>query len=154
MSKKGENIYKSKDGRWEGRYIRFYDESGKAKYGYVYGKTYGDVKNQLFEKKFFSGDHPDMLSKCAVLYSDILDAWLQSTRMSIKESTYARYSHLVNTHIRPQLGKYQLSKISTQLVEGFVEKQLCNGRVDKRGGLSAKTVTDILTIVKSTMEYA
>ncbi len=32
MSKKGENIYKRKDGRWEGRYIRLYDESGKAKY--------------------------------------------------------------------------------------------------------------------------
>ena len=37
MSKKGENIYKRKDGRWEGRYIRLYNENGKAKYGYVYG---------------------------------------------------------------------------------------------------------------------
>ena len=35
MSKKGENIYKRKDGRWEGRYIRLYDENGKSKYGYV-----------------------------------------------------------------------------------------------------------------------
>ena len=25
MSKKGENIYKRKDGRWEGRYIKLYD---------------------------------------------------------------------------------------------------------------------------------
>ena len=39
MPKKGENIYKRKDGRWEGRYIRCYDTDGKAKYGYVYGKT-------------------------------------------------------------------------------------------------------------------
>ena len=30
MSKKGENIYKRKDGRWEGRYIRCYDSSGKG----------------------------------------------------------------------------------------------------------------------------
>ena len=29
MSKKGENIYKRKDGRWEGRYIRCYDENEK-----------------------------------------------------------------------------------------------------------------------------
>ena len=88
------------------------------------------------------------------LYSDVLDAWLQSTRINIKESTYARYSHLIETHIRPQLGKYPLSKISTQLIEGFIETQLNSGRLDKTGGLSAKTVTDILTIVKSTMEYA
>ncbi len=154
MSKKGENIYKRKDGRWEGRYIRLYDENGKAKYGYVYGKSYGDVKQRLLEKKAFLSNHTEALSRCSSLYTDVLDAWLQSTRINIKESTYARYSHLIETHIRPQLGKYPLSKISTQLIEGFIETQLNSGRLDKNGGLSAKTVTDILTIVKSTMEYA
>lgn len=54
MSKKGENIYKRKDGRWEGRYVRFYDENRKAKYGYIYGKTYNDVKQRLLEKKALS----------------------------------------------------------------------------------------------------
>ena len=43
MPRKGENIYKRKDGRWEGRYIRSYDAAGKAQYAYVYGKTYGEV---------------------------------------------------------------------------------------------------------------
>ena len=32
MPRKGENIYKRKDGRWEGRYILSYDSNGKAKY--------------------------------------------------------------------------------------------------------------------------
>jgi site-specific recombinase len=154
MSKKGENIYKRKDGRWEGRYIRLYDENGKSKYGYVYGKNYSDVKQRLLEKKAYSGSQADMASKCSALYSEVLDAWLQSTRINIKESTYARYSHLIDTHIRSQLGKYQISKISTQLIEGFIENLLSCGRVDNNGGLSAKTVTDILTIVKSTIDYA
>lgn len=154
MSKKGENIYKRKDGRWEGRYIRLYDENGKAKYGYVYGKNYSDVKQRLLEKKAYSGSQADMASKCSALYSEVLDAWLQSTRINIKESTYARYSHLIDTHIRSQLGKYQISKISTKLIEGFIENLLSCGRVDNNGGLSAKTVTDILTIVKSTIDYA
>jgi integrase len=52
------------------------------------------------------------------------------------------------------LGGYQLSRISTQQVEGFVEYLLSEGRLDGTGGLSSKTVTDILTIIKSTMEYA
>ena len=30
MSRKGENIYKRKDGRWEGRYIKARSQSGKA----------------------------------------------------------------------------------------------------------------------------
>lgn len=87
-------------------------------------------------------------------YNDVLNVWLQSTRITVKESTYARYSHLIDTHIRPQLGKFQLSKISTQLIENYIEKQLNNGRLDNNGSLSTKTVTDILTIIKSTIEYA
>lgn len=83
MSKKGENIYKRKDGRWEGRYIRLYDENGKAKYGYVYGKNYSDVKQRLLEKKAYSGSQADMASKCSALYSEVLDAWLQSTRRKL-----------------------------------------------------------------------
>ena len=33
MSKRGENIYKRKDGRWEGRYIKERSADGKARYG-------------------------------------------------------------------------------------------------------------------------
>lgn len=36
MPRRGENIYKRKDGRWEGRYIRGRTPAGKAEYGYVY----------------------------------------------------------------------------------------------------------------------
>ena len=47
MPRKGENIYKRKDSRWEGRYIGCYDENHKAKYVYIYGKTYTEVKQKL-----------------------------------------------------------------------------------------------------------
>lgn len=40
MSRKGENIYKRKDGRWEGRYKKSVANNGKMIYGYCYGKTY------------------------------------------------------------------------------------------------------------------
>ena len=154
MPLKGENIYKRKDGRWEGRYIRFYDENEKAKYGYVYAKTYVEVKQKLLEKKAAASRQPDNISGQRISYNEVLDAWLQSSRMNIKESTYARYVHLINTHIRPHLGNYQISKISTQRIERFLEQQLERGRLDNGRPLSPKTVTDILTIVKSTMEYA
>lgn len=36
MPRKGENIYKRKDGRWEGRYIKGHTPAQKAIYGYVY----------------------------------------------------------------------------------------------------------------------
>ena len=47
MARKGENIYKRKDGRWEARYIFSYNSDGKAKYKYLYARTYSEVKAKL-----------------------------------------------------------------------------------------------------------
>ena len=44
MPRKGEDIYKRKDGRWEGRYIKSRTCTGKIVYGYVYVKTYREAK--------------------------------------------------------------------------------------------------------------
>ena len=49
MARTGENIYKRKDGRWEARYIVSYDGNGKAKYKYLYARTYSDVKSKLIK---------------------------------------------------------------------------------------------------------
>ena len=47
MSRKGENIYKRKDGRWEGRYKNGVAENGRIRYHSCYGKTYREVKAKL-----------------------------------------------------------------------------------------------------------
>lgn len=46
--RKGENIYLRKDGRWEGRYPKGRKIDGRIKYGYVYGKTYTEVRQKMF----------------------------------------------------------------------------------------------------------
>ena len=51
MSKKGENIYKRKDKRWEARYIKAYHPDGTPKYGYCYGKTYREAKPKVTQAK-------------------------------------------------------------------------------------------------------
>jgi hypothetical protein len=54
MPRRGESIYKRKDGRWEARYIHHY-ENGHAKYRYLYGKTYAEVKARRVKEMA----HPD-----------------------------------------------------------------------------------------------
>lgn len=154
MPRKGENIYKRKDGRWEGRYIRFYDTSNKAQYGYVYGKSYKEVKQKLIEKKRLCQKSSISGASTLYTYSDLLDEWLSSSRLKTKESTCARYSHLIRTHIKPHLGAYRITELTTQTIEAFVMQQLTDGRLDHKGGLSVKTVADMLVIIKSTLEYA
>lgn len=153
MPRKGENIYKRKDGRWEGRYIRSYDAESKAKYAYIYGKTYSEVKQKLADERS-NTKKASVSTRSSLTYDELLDSWLHTSQLNTKESTYARYAHLIRTHIKPQLGKYRLSTLSTEIIEDFIECQLVSGRLDNTGGLAPKTVADILTIVKSTMEYA
>ena len=54
MSRRGENIRKRKDGRWEGRYIKGRKTDKSAIWGYVYGRTYAAVKKELTARKMES----------------------------------------------------------------------------------------------------
>ncbi len=50
MSRKGESIFLRGDGRYEGRYIKCYDENGRAKYGSVYAKSYSECKKKKIKQ--------------------------------------------------------------------------------------------------------
>ena len=54
MPRRGENIYKRKDGRWEGRYVKGRDDFGKIKYGYVYADSYKGVNSQSFVQRIIN----------------------------------------------------------------------------------------------------
>ena len=102
MSKKGENIYKRKDGRWEGRYIQTYDFFEKPKYGHVYARTYTEVKKKLLKRQTARKD--EKMQNCQhIQYNNILDSWLFLVKLKVKESTLARYIGLIDRHIRPDL---------------------------------------------------
>ncbi len=156
MARTGENIYKRKDGRWEGRFIYAYGEDGKAKYKYVYAKTYTAVKSKLIKRQ--------QSSETATLQSSItsekskyeywLNEWLALKKLKIKDSTYIRYRNSIENHIKPRLGKYPIDKISTSLMENFVSHLTTHGKLNGYGGLSAKTISDILLIIKESFQYA
>lgn len=71
VSKRGENIYKRKDGRWEGRYIKERSADGKARYAYVYGKSYADAKQKLLDRRIAQAQNIDC-SPSHTKYGDIL----------------------------------------------------------------------------------
>lgn len=47
MAKRGSNIYKRKDGRFEGRVPVGYHDNGKIKYKSVYARTLSKVKEKM-----------------------------------------------------------------------------------------------------------
>ena len=49
MSKRGENITKRKDGRWEARVLKGYNQDGRAIYKSLYAPSYSEVKAKQIE---------------------------------------------------------------------------------------------------------
>lgn len=155
MPRKGENIYKRKDGRWEGRYVK--DRDGKkAIYGYVYSKSYSEVKKQLILKRaeYARGENKPSASTIKdALFSEMSEMWLQSIQASVKESTWIKYRNILKCSIVPQLGSMKLSEIDYSVVSA-----LCNNLMESGGknqsGLAAKTVADALSLTKTVIKYA
>lgn len=152
MSRRGENIYKRKDGRWEGRYIKARNRDGKAIYGFLYAGTYGEVRKKVqaakseIEEYEYSRDNP--------LFGIIAEQWIGYIMFDLKQSTIIKYRNMLDNHILPALGHIHISDVTTEKAEGFVKEKLKNGRIDGRGGLSVKSVKDIFAIVRSILKYA
>ena len=87
-------------------------------------------------------------------YDMLLTEFLLHKRDAVKESTYAHYCDVVETHIRPRLGSLPLQQMNTKEIDRFTSELLREGRRDKQGGLSPKSVRDILSIVRLSLQYA
>lgn len=152
MPKRGENIYKRKDSRWEGRYRKGIDSSGKIRFGYVYGKTYKEVHDKLIILK--SAYKENQKLSLSLSFEKISQEWLAKEHLTVKVSTYNKYAYILKKHILPELGKEDIKELTFSRLNKFIEEKLQNGRLDHTGGLAPKTVHDIYVIVKSILKYA
>ncbi len=145
---KGENIFKRKDGRWEARYVKEYDYTGKIKYGYCYGKTYREAKEKATQHKaaILNGT-PIVSSRVRQKFSVYCDQWLNANKTRLKISTINKYESIFNKYIKIQLGHMDPAKFSNRTIEGFTNFLL------ETHHLSAKTVKDILIILQAVIKY-
>lgn len=152
MPRRGENIYKRKDGRWEGRYMTYEHSGTQKKYRSIYGKTYSEVKHQLFICK--QNEQIQSTPECKLTVSELMENWLAKKKTRVKPSSYYRYQALIRLHILPQLGTTKVNDLNAEMLEDFVSDKIVKGRVDGCGGLSAKTVNNIVIIIKSALSMA
>jgi len=157
MPKSGKNIYKRKDGRWEGRYAKHRNSEGKTVYGSVYGKTCNEVKQRLAAVATTeSTNKPNATTPngYSLTFIDVSSQWLTVICLKVKPSTYAGYTSTLNFHILPYFGNREIQKLTAIDISSFAKEKLEKGRADGKGGLSPKTVRDMLSIIKSIMDFA
>ena len=157
MAKRGENIYQRKDGRWEARVIKGYDNQGKALYAYFYGRTYKEAKDKIFMTlpcvKEYSESTPNATADIPC-FGNVLDTWLGSKKIGLKKSSYVKYYNFINNHIKPSLGHYALSDINGAVLNSYIVEKHKTGKRDSAGGLSEKTIRDVITLIKTVLRFA
>ena len=136
MSRKGENIYKRKDGRWEGRYLKRTPD-GKSRYGYVYAATYREARAQLLRAAALWETAPKREPNEANLLAAVAERWEKNIAQQVKESTFVKYHSIITRHILPTLGQVSVEEMTHERIESAALQWLHEGGywywLDKQG---------------------
>ena len=84
-----------------------------------------------------------------ISYSDYLDYWLKEhCEINLRYHTIRAYSNIIKNHIKPNIGFYRLSQITTSTLQEFINKIY----VEK--SFSKNFLKKILKVLKTSFAYA
>lgn len=121
MARRGENIRKRKDGRWEGRFVR--EKDGIKSYHSVYAKTYSGVKQKLSAAKNQEIKNAGSPSSKQTL-NDISKMWLAEVESCRKYSTYRKYKDIYEYYIEKPLGGQTIEELAPEKVAKILPFEL------------------------------
>ena len=149
MPRHGENIYKRRDGRYEGRYVVGKTAAGKTRFGYVYGYQYTEVRNELLRKKTERLPVGETMLNCRrILLRDWLQQWLENeVSGSVKGSSYQTYLRQIQAHLIPKLGHFLLSEVTPSTIRDFIS-------LLESDGMAYGTVKGIFRLLNAALRCA
>lgn len=150
MARRGENIHKRKDGRWEARII-LKDKQGVSRKVSLYGKTYREAK----EKKQSA---QEICFQCGGkkerTFAETAEEWMDYNFPNLKKSTRLKYQEMLERHIIPEIGGLHIDYLDENMIHAFLAKKLNFGRLKDGSGLSSSYVKTMGIIVSSVVQYA
>ena len=150
MARRGENIRKRKDGRWEGRFTVYDIEKGQPYVRSVYGRSYGEAKEKLSQAKrsvelLLEGFMGTAMS--GPVFHMAAQGWLEEVKQTKKYSTYRKYRTVYEKHLRERLGGVPLSELDEQTMDSVFAR-------DGEQMLSTSLTSSILSVLNRILDYA
>ena len=145
--RKGENIYKRKDGRWEGRYKKGYKANGQIKYGYIYGKTFQEVRTKLYPLKAHYLTQQEIYGNSCIPFEEWGKQWLMEIQSDIKPATYCSYHYKLCTYVFPYIGSLFINEMTVEEGKKLVQQWL-------KRGLKTSTMQVIVRIINKCLNDA
>lgn len=90
-----------------------------------------------------------------MLYKTWLVDWLTNYVMpSAKDKTYTRYADIVNHHLTPKLGDYEMEELTPIIVQRYITELMQSGNLRTGKGLSANSINSIITVIQGSIATA
>ena len=140
MARKGENIYKRKDGRWEGRVIQ---KNGKFKY--FYARTYREVREKMKDSRKTEDVQGKEYTSRQRYAAGLFQIWLDEAGTRLKPSTCESYYYCLQGYVLPHFRLPENKQLSKESVLRFVQA------IHKNDTLSASYRRKILSIFKTAL---
>ena len=127
LARRGENIRKRIDGRWEGRYLIVVN--GNKKYRSVYARSYNEVRQKLFdikkETEQVEGELAFSENNVANRNIDeISQLWLIDIKNKRKYSTYRKYTDVYKRYIQESFGRLSPEEMTQDLMAKTLPQSL------------------------------
>jgi len=84
----------------------------------------------------------------------LVNDWLKNKRSMITASTHANFVLIAENHLIPYFGKRKIGSITESDIQKYILYLYEEGRLDNTGGLTVKTIRDIILVLRLSMEYA
>ncbi len=87
-------------------------------------------------------------------FKNLINVWLSQKSPMITPSTYASFMLIAENHLIPHFGKQKIGNITESDIQAYITLLHNEGRLDKTGGLTIKTIRDIILVLRLCMLYA
>ena len=86
---------------------------------------------------------------------ELFDIWLNKyCKLSLKIRSFNKYDNFINLHINPILGEYEITDITSDVLQDFISNKLKEGNLKTKGPLAVNTVFGIVSVLKQGFKFA
>ena len=113
-------------------------------------------RDKKFREILSQYEENPQLNTSIVLFAEYVNAWLKEAKIKVDTVTYQHYENEIKNHIIPYFKRNQIKviDINRQILQNYFNEKFENGRLDGKGGLSAKTLRHHKNIIHQTLELA
>lgn len=87
-------------------------------------------------------------------FKTLVNEWQNQKKPMITPSTHASFTLIAENHLIPNFGKRKIGSITEADIQNYILYLYENGRLDDKGGLTVKTIRDVILVLRLAMEFA